>query len=173
MTRDFAAALFANEGESVYAVLDGASCAGLLGKLAEFNPPQVCLYAGELAADVRACAPYLVRLEFRSDFTAWLVDEGWGQHWGIFAASSAGIKDLRKHFRTFLTVKGPDGGRLYFRFYDPRVLRSFLPIALPIQLAAMFGPVDRYVAEGADDEVLQYGYASAELTTRSLPVKVR
>ncbi len=47
---------------------------------------------------------------------------------GAFLLSALRIsRSLRKHFRTFLMVKSPEGDRLYFRYYDPRVLRVYLP----------------------------------------------
>ena len=40
-----------------------------------------------------------------------------------------------------------DGTPLYFRYYDPRVLRVFLPTCTPAQLKHMFGPADAFLAE--------------------------
>ena len=38
---------------------------------------------------------------------------------------------------------------MLFRFYDPAILRAFLPTCDASQLAAMFGPIEAYLIESA------------------------
>lgn len=149
-----AAGLFSGEAAGLYAVLDGASVEDLLPKLYDLRPEFVCLYPGELEPDMAEVAPYLVRLDPGSAFADWVVREGWGRHWGVFAASDAGMREVRHHFRTFTTVHGPDGKPLLFRYYDPRVLRLFLPTCTAEELRVFFGPVGRYLLEGEDPQTL-------------------
>jgi len=139
--------LFTEAGQNVYVVLDGASVPELLERLAQDGPEYVCLYRGELEPDLAACAPYLVQLRREAPFTEWVIQQGWGKHWGIFAASPADLKTMRKHFRTFLVVKDPEGKQLYFRYYDPRVLRVYLPTCNAEETAHVFGPVSRFLLE--------------------------
>src|SRR5881628_2711642 len=120
-------ALFGDPSRKTYAVIDGASCPTLLTRLVAHGAEHVYLFRGELDADVQQTAPYLVLLSRGAAFTDWLLSDGWGNHWGIFALSDADFMPMRKHFRTFLMVKRYDGESLYFRYYDPRVLRAFLP----------------------------------------------
>lgn len=134
---------------ATFALLDGAGIPTLLDKLygaagLEFE----CLYSGELAPDIAHVAPYIVRLEAGSDFAAWVLD-GWGQQRGIFAqvADEIGMPLLRRHFRKLNMVYGTDASPLLFRYYDPRVMASFLPGCDAAQLQDMFGPVSRYVVE--------------------------
>ena len=139
--------LFPGDGENTYAVLDGASCEELPQKLEEFRPECICLYAGELASDVKAVAPHLIELLPEHPFTDWLLTEGFGKHWGIFVRSEANIRVLRKHFRSFLRIRDPEGKILYFRYYDPRVLQTYLPTCEAREIRAVFGPVSSYLAE--------------------------
>lgn len=132
----------------VFAVLDGASNPDLVYRLYEHQPPHVCLYRGELEPDLAECAPYLVQLSPNTPFTDWIITEGWGRHCGIFAITDADLRSLRKHFRTFLMVKNPDGDPIYFRYYDPRVLGLYLPTCTIGELRHVFGPVRRYLCEG-------------------------
>jgi hypothetical protein len=44
---------------------------------------------------------------------------------------------------------------MLFRFYDPRVLRVYLPTCWPGELTRMFGPVESFVMESAEGNVLQ------------------
>lgn len=132
----------------IYAVLDGAAIPSLLDKLYKFSPEHICLYRGELGADLAHMAPYLVRLENDTEFTNWILSEGWGHHWGIFAATNEDMLTMRKHFRTFLMVESPEGKPLYFRYYDPRVFRQYLPTCGKEQANDIFGPILFYMVEG-------------------------
>ena len=146
--QDLARQLFANPAHQVYAVLDGASNPALLGRLQREQPEFICLYRGELAPDLAECAPYLVRLEQGTPFAQWIITNSLGKHWGIFVLSRADLRELRQHFRKFNMVYDPEGNRpLLFRYYDPRVLRIFLPSCDKKQQAEFFGPVDAYFAE--------------------------
>jgi len=49
----------------------------------------------------------------------------------VFLRTETGIEQLRKHLRGFLRVRDEAGRRLIFRYYDPRVLRVYLPLAGP------------------------------------------
>jgi hypothetical protein len=154
MTEDIATALsqelFSDEGLCVYAVLDGASVPELLPRLEELQPEYECLYRGELAPDMAEVAPYLVRLEADSEFAAWLLDGGWGKHWGVFATSEEDLRAVHRHLRKFLTVYDPDGKPMLFRYYDPRVMRLYLPTCNAEELATIFGPILCYTLEGED-----------------------
>jgi Domain of unknown function (DUF4123) len=140
---------------NLYAVLDGASIPDLLERLEEEKPESVCLYRGELSEDLASAAPYLVHIIPDTPFTEWLLLEGWGNHWGIFVLTKGDLKETRKHFRTFLLVKDPEGRQLYFRFYDPRVLRTFIPMATPEQVAQITGLLEKILFEAEDRQNLQ------------------
>ena len=167
LTEVLGARLFGVSGMNVYAVLDGASIPSLLETLHREEPEHECLYRGELPPDLAETAPYLVRLERGAGFSDWVLEQGWGNHWGIFALSGADLRTVRKHFRTFLIVHEEDGKPLYFRYYDPRVLRSYLPTCNSQELGTVFGPVACYVAEGAEPGVLlKYQLAKGALVER-------
>ena len=144
--------LFEQFDRNVYAVLDGASVPDLPQTLWELEPENICLYRGELAPDMAQVAPYLVRLETNSPFTEWVLTKGWGNHWGIFAITpeEADLRTMRLHFRKFLRVTGPDNKPLYFRYYDPRVLRVYLPTCNTEELEVIFGPILEYILEDED-----------------------
>jgi hypothetical protein len=146
--------LFGEEDAEAFAVLDGASVPELLDRLDELQPEHECLYMGELKPDLAEVAPYLIRLERGSEFAAWVLEQGWGHHWGIFALSQASLRELRRHFRTFLKVYDPNGKPLLFRYYDPRVLRVYLPTCNAGELKTIFGPVVSYVLEGENPATL-------------------
>ncbi len=167
-----AAKLFDPPGLGTFVILDGARVDGLLRAIGTHNVPSACLFAGKLEPSVARTAPYLVQLQQDSNFVAWLLERGWGRSWGVFARFSGGLNELRKHLRRLLLVKGPDGKTMFFRFYDPRVLRLYLPTCNAEELATVFGPVQAYVMESEDARDVQSflpGTAPVRLETSSLP----
>src|SRR5436305_10083170 len=79
--------------------------------------------------------------------------------------------DLKKHFRKFLLVKTEDGKELYFRFYDPRVLRIFLPTCDVAQLKEFFGPVEKFICEDEDHAfALLFSFDGKQLITERVAV---
>lgn len=143
------AQLFRLEQATVFAVLDGATVPDLPATLTSFRVEYRCLYRGELQPDMAEVAPYLVLLEREASFTDWLLLNGWGRNWGIFGISRADISVLNRHLRRF--VKIDDGGRtLYWRYYDPRVMRNYLPTCTIDELKTIFGPANLYLMEDED-----------------------
>jgi hypothetical protein len=101
---------------------------------------------GEAMADI---APWLVRFAPGSPLIERLVTEGWGARWGVFLTSAQPFKELRRHLRRFLVVTDEESGAsLYFRFYDPEVLRVFLPTCAARQAEELWGDVDAFLFEG-------------------------
>lgn len=131
---------------SVWAVLDLArdrrTHAALLASRLDF----VCLYAGRIPRELELVAPHIVELPPGHRFVDRLLDEGFGQSWGIFA-KIADPTALRHHLRKLLKMRDESGRTLLFRYYDPRVLGPFLRTCDAEQLRTMFGPVKSFVAE--------------------------
>ncbi len=140
--------------QNLYAVLDGASVPDLAARLSEHQVNHLCLLPGELAPELARVAPYLAEIQVQSPFFALLSTSGLGPHWGIIAASDADLRSLRMHFRACLSVWDPDGKPLYFRFYDPRVLRVYLPTCNTEELQLLFGPVTAFYAESVEPDTL-------------------
>lgn len=143
--------------KNVYSVIDGAVLPALLGKLEEHEGESTCLFRGELPFDLAEAAPYLVKLKKDDAFTLWLLKESLESTCCIFAHSDKKFIKLRKHFRSFMKIEGPDGKRLLFRFYDPCVLRAFLPVCTPENNDMMFDKVNTYLMLSEKyDEVLSF-----------------
>lgn len=128
-----------------YAVLDGARDGRIAG-LARGELVR-CLYRGNLPAEVTAAAPCLMRVWAGNEPTERYFQQGWHQAWGVLLAYSGPIKGLYRHLRQFLRVRTEDGRILAFRYYDPRVLRVFLPTCTPAEMEEFFGPVEAIAVE--------------------------
>jgi hypothetical protein len=135
---------------SVCVILDAARDQRIYGGVEGTSLNKCCLYRGDLPWQLQMAAPYLVELYPDDRFTRWLLNLGWGQSWGVFLRSESSMESLRKHFRQFLIVRDEAGRRLLFRYYDPRVLRVFLPTCDAVQLRSMFGPLQAYFMEAEE-----------------------
>ena len=137
------------ETRFAYVVLDGAQNKSLLDWLQGPDAPQSeCLFASDLSPDMAEVAPYLVKLEAGSRFANEFIQDGWNSNWGILLTSSAELPIIWRHLRQHTLVYGPELEPMYFRFYDPRVLRMFLPTCNDTQLRDFFGGIDFFLAEG-------------------------
>ncbi|MGC2236675.1 MAG: DUF4123 domain-containing protein [Pyrinomonadaceae bacterium] len=154
MTKEELEKILFNDRTRVFAVLDGASVPDLPMRLYEMRPPHYCLLRGELAPDMAEVAPYVINLIPDTPFADWVLSESFGKHWGIFAHCRHSIKEMRRHCRALVTVYNEDGNPMLFRFYDPRVLRKFLPTCNAGELKTFFGKVETFFAETEDGQNL-------------------
>jgi hypothetical protein len=141
-------------GDPFFALLDAACDRRILGLIREGGCPFHSLYESPKAEELAEFAPYLVELSAAAPLFRRLVAEGWGESWGLYLGAPADLDGLRHHFRRFLKVEIPGGRTALFRFYDPRVLREFLPSWTPEEAAEFFGPVSCFAIEGDDPDVL-------------------
>ncbi len=148
----------------VYALVDAARSESIYPKIMDAKVENVCLHRGKMAKELACVAPYLVQLQSEDPFTQWLLDSGWGKSRYVFVRSSATLNELKRHFRTFLTVYDEEGKSFFFRFYDPRVLRVYLPTCNAAEIKTVFGPVESFVVEEEDPSVLlHFSRAGEEL----------
>ena len=71
-----------------------------------------------------------------------------GVRLGGFCKSDAPMDELRRHLRKFLQAQFPDGQVVVFRFYDPRVWRTYWPTLTPDERAAWTtGGLIEFIAE--------------------------
>jgi len=98
-----------------------------------------CLYDGAPAIRYARYAPYLLKLHDGSPLLQRWLHEGWTQHWGIFLSSEARSKELKRHLKKFMQATDHQNRTVWVRFYDPRVLPSWLQGLHPGHLADWFG----------------------------------
>jgi Domain of unknown function (DUF4123)/FHA domain len=199
--KDRLLAMLRSNFQPLYAVLDGARSPDIYKLLAEarsgarqseggsgaaggqptFHPPgkgtiggggeYESLYEGQPKAQLVHFAPYLVSLPPDSSLLERLVRKSWGKSWGIYLTSDLDFADVRRHLRRFLMVRLPDERQVIFRFYDPRVLRVYLPTCLPEEVGEFFGTVKYYLME--DDKpgvLLRFSNALHGVGLRKFPL---
>jgi pSer/pThr/pTyr-binding forkhead associated (FHA) protein len=143
--------------EPLYGLLDAARDPKVLELLRASKEQYQSLYEGVQGEVLAAYAPYLVSLPPECGLLNDLLAQGWGKSWGVFLTCEKPFAEVRKHFRHFLLVDVEGGERMYFRFYDPRVLRVFLPTCTPTEAKEFFGPVRTFLVESdKGDAVAQF-----------------
>ena len=153
----------------LHVILDSARDTRIHSRLAESGIEAVSLFRGDKARELADVAPYLVELHREDSFSDWLFTYGWGNSWGILIESPAGLKELGRHFQGFVMVYDPRGKPLYFRYYDPRVFRVYLPTCNEAELKTVFGPVNAFYVEGEDSGFLiHYAFAGGKLVERKV-----
>lgn len=164
--------ILTHQAAPLYAVLDAARDAGVLPLLQ--SAPLHCqpLFEGELGDPQASHAPVLVALgpgATSQTFLEAILRSGWGQSWGIWLTSASPFEDLLAHLRGFLFARTQNQQPLYFRLYDPRILRAFLPACEPQELSAVFGPVASYLAESdRPDGLLAFSRGATGLITTQI-----
>lgn len=140
----------------LYAILDAARSERIPILLQESVDEVRSLYDGVAVDTLAHVAPYLVRFRQDSGLLSRVVLEGWGNAWGIYFTCKRRLKDIRAHFRkiVMVTMEEGDPEPVYFRFYDPRVMESFLPLCTPRQEDDIFGEIDRFYFESSDGRLV-------------------
>src|SRR5580704_16119961 len=139
-------------GESIYGIVDGARDLELAFEAKCLYKQQIrTLFEGDVASALADVAPYLIMIDPRGGYL-----KSWASHWGnsagILFTTSADPHDLYAHLRHIFIVEDEQNQPYFFRFYDPRVLRTFLPTCAPRQLGEFFGPVRTWICETAEGD---------------------
>ncbi|HEY5707586.1 MAG TPA: DUF4123 domain-containing protein [Terrimicrobiaceae bacterium] len=144
-------------GESLCGIVDGARDLELAFEAKCLYKKEIWnLFESDVAEALADVAPYL---------TAFDPGEGYLENWTARLGKSAGILfiaasdpyKLYAHLRHILVVEDEEHQPFFFRFYDPRVLRIFLPTCTSEQLDEFFGPVRAWICESAEgDGYIEY-----------------
>ncbi|SFJ14596.1 DUF4123 domain-containing protein [Jannaschia pohangensis] len=121
---------------NVFLLVDATLRAEVAGifDLDSIDHPARCLFGGDAAEDYGDAAPWIADLSipdpegdlaFHRDFFA----RHWAADNSVLIQTDATMGEVRRHLRRFtkLPVRD-DGRRLFFRFWDPRILPDFLRI---------------------------------------------
>lgn len=155
--------ILTHHGAPLFAVIDAAREGVAADLLQPSRLRYQPLFESEAAGASAAHIPVLVELGQASSqgvgtdtqtFLETVLRSGWGKNWGIFCTSQSPFEDLLGHFRSFLLMRTREQVPIHFRFYDPRVLRAFLPTCEPEEAKAIFGPVTSYVVESERTDMM-------------------
>lgn len=132
------------------------------------------LFRGEAGEELSNVAPLLFSVEPQSDFANWLkyqIGKDPENRRVLWISSSATLDGLRKHFRRFLRVKKEDGGYMFFRLYDPVVLKYVLPNLNKEQCSELFSAIS-CLRTSADQMGLQRYYYYSDIEEKMIMYKM-
>jgi pSer/pThr/pTyr-binding forkhead associated (FHA) protein len=166
--------ILTHHGTALFTVIDAAG-EGMADLLQTSRLRHQRLFDGEAADPSAGHIPMLVELGQASPagvgadtqaFLEALLRAAWGKSRGIFCTSPSPFEALLEHFCSFLLMRTKQQRPLYFRFYDPRVLRALLPTCEPQEMRAIFGPVASYLVESdRSDMMLAFSPGADRLIT--------
>ncbi len=139
-----------DERSRLYCVLDAAFVPDLPARADEAGIPSYSLLKGELSPELAFFAPRLIFLPPVNAFTEWFLASSFHGCRGVLARSSCSWAEACRHFRSLTRAYDESGNSFTFRFYDPRVLRRYLPTCTAEELQLFFGNVDAFFAESED-----------------------
>jgi hypothetical protein len=134
----------------LYAVVDGAQNYRLaVGARNILGEPLRPLFVNA-PHHMSRVGPYLVRIKCTSRYPEYLKiwTEELGSNTGVLLLSSSWPQAIRSHLRSIFKVQDERGHKYYFRFYDPRVLRTYLPTCTARECREFFGPIRSIFSEG-------------------------
>lgn len=139
---------------ALYGVFDAARSREVLPTLLSSGEPCSSLFEERPPAPLKGVAPYIVRLDQSRGLGHRSLVEGWGTRWGIFVRAPTHLEGVRRQLRRSLMARDPNGRTLLFRFYDPRILRLYLPTCTPAELSQFFGGIEAFYAFDDDEPVV-------------------
>jgi hypothetical protein len=159
----------ADPRKRIYGIVDAARCVDLAFEAQiHFGVRILSLFRPEVQARLWDVAPYLVPIEPGSEYL-----ENWGQRWGgsagVLLVADADEARLYEHLRNVFVVEDEQKQEFFLRFYDPRVLRVFLPTCSSAEVVAFFGPVTTFILESdSTDTLICFGHDAGALQTREV-----
>ena len=164
--------VLSTQPEPLYAVLDAARDPAIYPMLLTSGAKYTSLYTGQSALKLEAVSPYLAYLPPRCELLKKIVTQGWGNAWGIFLTSNQAPETVWHELRRSLMVTMEDTGKwVYFRFYDPRVLRVFMRMADQQQLRELTGTMSGMLMEDENPaSLLHFHSFSAGCRVNKLPI---
>lgn len=97
---------------------------------------------------------FFVECKKESPLFQWLTTDAWGDNTCIFFTSKASFDELFGHFQKFNRVYLEGDDIVLFRYYDPRVLRTYLPTCNRNEIEAFFGKIESFFTESDEPEVI-------------------
>jgi len=144
-------AIKAGGGSKVYAVIDASRAIELIATARQRGLEAYTLFSGELAEEVAHVGPCLVAIPEPERFAgSW--SDALGSMPGVLLTTDAERDAIARHLRSVFLATDEDGVSYFFRFYDPRVFRAYLPTCTAEERAAFFGPVQGWLVETAEGE---------------------
>jgi hypothetical protein len=132
---------------NLYAIVDSALNEEIFRYFLISNIRYRSLYQGTVDQQSWGVSGFLVECKKESELFKWMTTKAWGNSCSVFFTSRSSFDDLFKHFQKFNRVYLEDDEVVLFRYYDPRVLRIYLPTCNRYEIETFFGEINSFLVE--------------------------
>jgi hypothetical protein len=136
-----------NEQCYLYAIVDSARNEEVFRHFLTGNVIYRSLYEGTMDEQSWRVSGFLVDCNKDSTLFQWITTNAWGESGCIFFTSHASFNTIFKHFQKFNRVYLENDEVVFFRYYDPRVLRIYLPTCTRNEIETFFGEIKNFFIE--------------------------
>lgn len=134
--------------EALYALVDASHDPFIIPPTIEaLTPDAECLFRGKAKEDLGDQTAWIARIDGRGPLLDWLIDEVHGRSMVSFVTSELTVSRLAVHLRKFTKSRDAKGTEHFFRFYNPKVMRQYLPVFDAVQLATFFRSISSCIVE--------------------------
>lgn len=134
-------------GSKLFVLVDPSRNPGLLTIAQGMTDEGACLFIGDARQEFEDDAPWLFRCDESGELVRYLVCEGLGRRWSVFAESNLEFAEIFTHFRKFVKVVDGEGDHIFWRFYDPMIIAGQLPFLTAEQREHFLGGIERLGTE--------------------------
>lgn len=132
---------------NLYGIIDSARDEDVFRHLITGYVQYRSLFQGTMDEQSYGVSGFLVDCKKESLLFQWMTKDSWGNSCCIFFTSKSSFDELFSHFQKFNRVYLEDDEVVLFRYYDPRVLRVYLPTCNRNEIEIFFGDVISFFAE--------------------------
>ena len=143
-----------NDMCSLYAIVDSARDEEAFTYFLADNIAYRSLFEGKMDVKHFGVSGFLVECQKDSILFDWLTTKAWGGSCSVFFITKASFEEVFKHLQKFNRVYLEDNDVVYFRYYDPRVLRVYLPTCNPKEIRMFYGDIQSFFMESENPEIL-------------------
>ena len=147
----------------VYCIIDSACDKNIYPMLKNSKWDYTCLYkknihfeGDRMCEELAATAPYFLVLDPAKIKVEHFIQERIGKNQIIVFESEAPEQVILDHCSSMLKAMDEDGKVISFRYYDPRILRAYLPTCTDEEKFIFFGDIETIWVEGEDEEILEF-----------------
>jgi len=139
---------------NLYAIVDSARNDEIFKYFLTDTISYRSLFQGKMDVKFFGVSGFLVECRKDSIIFNWLTTKAWGDSCSVFFISKSHFEEVFRHLQKFNRVYLEDDDVVYFRFYDPRVLRLYLPSCNNKEIRTFFGEIESFFMESENPEIL-------------------
>jgi hypothetical protein len=139
---------------NLYAIVDSARNEEIYKYFLTDNITYRSLFQGKMDVKLFGVSGFLVKCRKDSIVFNWLTTEALGDSCSIFFITKAHFEEVFRHLQKFNRVYLEDDDIVYFRYYDPRILRLYLPSCNNKEIRAFFGEIESFFMESENPDIL-------------------